>query len=105
MNPQNRQRAVHDARRSSAKRPPRLRGRAQEVSPVGGAGFPAHGDVHLRIWLGGMAFDYRAGVAAAYNLIRDCQRKRWCAIELMLHTVEECLPETRLPNERLFLGA
>ncbi|MEU0503060.1 hypothetical protein [Nocardia sp. NPDC005998] len=59
----------------------------------------------MRIWLGEMAFDYRAGVAAAYNLIRDCQQNHWCAIELMLNTAEEGLPETRLPNERLFLGA
>ncbi|WP_433207357.1 hypothetical protein ACQP1G_21830 [Nocardia sp. CA-107356] len=58
----------------------------------------------MRIWLGGTAFDYRATVAAAYNLIRDWQRKRWCAIEFILRAVDECLPETRLPNERLFLG-
>ncbi len=74
------------------------------LTPAGGAGFPAHGDAHLRIWLGGTAFDYRAAVAAAHNLIGDWQRKPWCAIELILHTAEECLPETRLPNERLFLG-
>ncbi|WP_433679157.1 hypothetical protein [Nocardia sp. CA-119907] len=51
-----------------------------------------------------MGFDYRAAVAAADNLIRDWQQKRWCAIELILYTVEDCPPATRLPNERLFLG-
>ncbi|PSR69696.1 hypothetical protein C8258_01010 [Nocardia sp. MDA0666] len=63
----------------------------------------SHGDVHVRIWLGRTAFDYRATVAAAVNLIHDCRRKRWCAIEVLLHRIEESLPETRLPNERLFL--
>ncbi|PSR70239.1 hypothetical protein C8258_04290 [Nocardia sp. MDA0666] len=72
---------------------------------AGGSAEPApEGDVHLRIWLGGTAFDYRATVAAAYQLIRDWQRRRWCAIEFIAHTVEEHLPTRRLPNERLFLG-
>ncbi|MFF3567658.1 hypothetical protein [Nocardia jiangxiensis] len=61
-------------------------------------------DMHVRVWVNGMAFDYRAAQGVARNLIRDWHRKRWCAIELIAHTSEGCLPETRLPNERLFLG-
>jgi hypothetical protein len=61
-------------------------------------------DVHLRIWLNGIAFDYRATVTAARQLIRDWQRRRWCAIEFIVHVAGERLPETRLPNERLFSG-
>ncbi|MGW4533672.1 hypothetical protein ACWEOI_22265 [Nocardia sp. NPDC004340] len=57
----------------------------------------------MRIWLGGKAFDYRATLAAALNFIHDCRRRYWCAIELKMHEIEEPLPETRLPNERLFL--
>ncbi len=63
----------------------------------------AQGDVHVRVWLGATAFDYRARVAAALNLIDDCRRKRWCAVELVRHSIEKHLPETRLPNERLYL--
>ncbi|MGW5515651.1 hypothetical protein [Nocardia spumae] len=74
------------------------------LNGIGGEWFARAGDVHLRIWLGGIAFDYRATVAAAEQLLRDWQRKRWCAIEFMFRTVEEQLPERRLPNERLFLG-
>ncbi|MFE3054094.1 hypothetical protein [Nocardia sp. NPDC059239] len=66
------------------------------------ARFLAQGDVHLRIWLSGTVFDYRATLDAAQNLIRDCRRKCWCAIELIMQEIEESLPETRLPNERLF---
>ncbi|WP_157126225.1 hypothetical protein [Nocardia mikamii] len=65
---------------------------------------PDGGDVHVRIWLRGMAFDYRATIAAAENLIRDWRRRRWCAIELIRSAVGRSLPEVRLPNERLFLG-
>ncbi|WP_227983354.1 hypothetical protein [Nocardia spumae] len=71
---------------------------------AGPAAHPARGDVHLRIWLNGTAFDYRAAAGAIHNLIRDWQRKRWCAIEIVEHTIEDMLPETRLPNERLFIG-
>lgn len=74
------------------------------LTPVGRTGFPGHGDVHLRIWLGGMIFDYRATAIAVYNLINDWHRRHWCTIELILHTIEECPPKDRLPNERLFLG-
>ncbi|NKY88601.1 hypothetical protein [Nocardia veterana] len=60
--------------------------------------------MHLRIWLHGTAFDYRAAAGAAYHLIRDWQRRRWCAVECIMDTREDHLPEERLPNERLFLG-
>lgn len=62
------------------------------------------GDVHVRIWLGDIPFDYRATVVAAHHLICDWRRKRWFAIEFVLHAIEGRLPETRLPYERLFLG-
>lgn len=65
---------------------------------------PATEDVHLRFWLGEVAFDYRVAVAAAFNLVRDWQRKRWFAIEFVITSIEERLPAARLPNERLFLG-
>ncbi|NKY87597.1 hypothetical protein HGA07_18420 [Nocardia veterana] len=61
-------------------------------------------DVHLRIRLGGMTFDYRATVEAAYNFIHDCRRRRECVIELILRSGENGLPKDRLPNESLFVG-
>jgi hypothetical protein len=66
---------------------------------------PSERDVHLRIWLGGMSFDYAATAAAARNLIDDWERTRWCTIEFVRNTVEKCLLLRRLPCERLFLGA
>ncbi|MGF6887596.1 hypothetical protein ABIA39_006299 [Nocardia sp. GAS34] len=74
------------------------------MRPAGGSGLPEAEDVHLRIWLNGTALDYRATVAAASQLMRDWRQRRWCAIEFIANTVEECMPMTRLPNERLFLG-
>jgi hypothetical protein len=65
---------------------------------------PFTGDVHVRVWLGGLAVDYRATVAAALNFIRDGQRKRWCAIEFIAHPTSDCPALPRLPCERLFLG-
>jgi len=63
-------------------------------------------DVHVRIWLGDVAFDYVATAVAACHLIRDWARKRWCAIEFIIHDpAAEPLLLQRLPNERLFLGA
>ena len=67
------------------------------------AGSPAR-DVHLRIWLGGIAFDYRATATAARNFIRDWQRRHWYAIELILDSHEGFMLLPRLPNERLFHG-
>ncbi|MEV0364663.1 hypothetical protein [Nocardia fusca] len=65
---------------------------------------PPAQDVHLRIWLGGIAFDYRAAAMAARTLIEDWQRKRWYAIELLPTSIQKCRLLPRLPNERLFLG-
>ncbi|MEV6338371.1 hypothetical protein [Nocardia vinacea] len=66
--------------------------------------FPTEGDLHLRIWMSGVVFDYTATVAAVHNLIHDWRRKRWCTIELIRETVEDCRLLPRLPCERLFLG-
>ncbi|SUA46131.1 Uncharacterised protein [Nocardia africana] len=70
----------------------------------GWAANAVHNDVHVRIWLGGRAFDYRTAAAAVDNIVRDWRRKRWCTLEVVLGTIDGRLPETRLPNERLFLG-
>lgn len=63
---------------------------------------PGH-DVHLRIWLGGVAFDYRATAIAAWSLMCDSQRRRWYGIELIRDSADTALLLPRLPNERLFL--
>ncbi|WP_063063485.1 hypothetical protein [Nocardia violaceofusca] len=76
-----------------------------ETATRNGIGAPLGGDVHLRIWLGGTAFDYAAAAEAASNLIRDWRRRPWYAIELVLDVLESRLSLPRLPNERLFLGA
>ncbi|WP_148228545.1 hypothetical protein [Rhodococcus jostii] len=57
----------------------------------------------MRIWLGGGAFEYQAPEAADKSLIRDWQRKRRCALELVRSAIGRSLPDVRLPNERLFL--
>ncbi|WP_454199414.1 hypothetical protein [Nocardia sp. Marseille-Q1738] len=62
------------------------------------------GDVHLRIWLSGVAFDYAATAAAAANLVQDWTRNRWCTIEVIRSTIEDRRLLPRLPCERLFLG-
>ncbi|MFF0452844.1 hypothetical protein [Nocardia africana] len=74
------------------------------VNVIGVSGLPESNDLHLRIWLGGIAFDYRVAATAAAELIHDWERKRWCSMELMASTVEDRMPEARLPNERLFFG-
>lgn len=61
-------------------------------------------EMHLRIWLGGFVFDYKATAAAVRNLIHDWMRKRWFTIELVCDTIEDRRPLPRLPCERLFLG-
>ncbi|MFE2998626.1 hypothetical protein ACFXG4_26935 [Nocardia sp. NPDC059246] len=66
--------------------------------------FPPEGDVHLRIWLSGVVFDYTATAAAVRNFIHDWKRKHWCTIELIRDTDEDCWSRQRLPYERLFLG-
>ncbi|WP_327098518.1 hypothetical protein OIE68_06810 [Nocardia vinacea] len=63
---------------------------------------PSEGDVHLRIWLAGMVFDYTATAVAVRNFIHDWRRKPWGTIELVRDTADYLPP--RLPYERLFLG-
>ncbi|MGV9663276.1 hypothetical protein ACWDUL_03300 [Nocardia niigatensis] len=65
---------------------------------------PSEGDMHLRVWLAGVVFDYTAAVAAVHNLIQDWQARRWCAFELMGGTADDRRPLPRLPCEQLFLG-
>lgn len=59
--------------------------------------------VHLRIWLAEVAFDYTTSAEAARNVIHDWMTRRWCAIELVRTTAENCELLPRLPCERLFL--
>ncbi|WP_329410469.1 hypothetical protein OG563_47530 [Nocardia vinacea] len=65
--------------------------------------FPPEGDVHVRIGLAGMVFDYTATATAVRNVIHDWRRKPWCTIELIPST-NDCRLLPRLPCERLFLG-
>ncbi|WP_433732235.1 hypothetical protein ACQP0C_08535 [Nocardia sp. CA-129566] len=65
--------------------------------------FPTEGDLHLRISMAGMVFDYTAAAVAVRNLIHDWRRRHWCTIELIREAVEDGLLP-RLPCERLFLG-
>ncbi|MFD0364065.1 hypothetical protein ACFQZZ_21680 [Nocardia sp. GCM10030253] len=67
--------------------------------------FRSEGDVHLRIWLADVVFDYTAAAAAARNFIHDCARKHRCTIELIQDTIEDCRLLPRLPCERLYLGS
>ncbi|WP_216905979.1 hypothetical protein [Nocardia noduli] len=67
--------------------------------------FPSEGDVHLRIWLADMVFDYVVSVAAAHNIIQDWTRKHWYTIELIRDTIEDRRLLPRLPCERLFHGS
>ncbi|MGF6889257.1 hypothetical protein ABIA39_000349 [Nocardia sp. GAS34] len=68
------------------------------------AWFPRDGDVHLRIWIDGVVFDYRATVVAARNLLHDWARKRWYSIELIRDAVDDVGSLRRLPCERLYQG-
>ncbi|MET8430610.1 hypothetical protein [Nocardia sp. NPDC004860] len=65
---------------------------------------PAEGDVHVRIWLGGVVFDYTAAASAVHHLVQDWSRKHWCTIELMLNAIDDRRLLSRLPCEQLFLG-
>lgn len=58
---------------------------------------PPAGDVHLRIWLADVAFDYAAAAAAVSNTVRDWMRTRWCTIELLRSTIEDRRLLPRLP--------
>ncbi len=62
------------------------------------------GDVHLRIWLMGVPFDYAANAAVVRHLVDDWMRSRWCTIELIRSAFEEVARLPRLPCERLFSG-
>ncbi|MEV0341406.1 hypothetical protein AB0H49_20485 [Nocardia sp. NPDC050713] len=67
------------------------------------APLPPENDVHLRIWLADMMFDYVATARAARNLIDDWQRRKHRhSVELIRSTVEERRLLPRLPCERLF---
>ncbi|MFE2995749.1 hypothetical protein ACFXG4_12130 [Nocardia sp. NPDC059246] len=66
--------------------------------------FPPEGDVHVRIWLADVVLDYASAAMAVPNLIHDWRKKRWCTIELMRDTIDNCRLLPRLPYERLFLG-
>ncbi|WP_330231635.1 hypothetical protein OHA40_03525 [Nocardia sp. NBC_00508] len=68
------------------------------------AWLPPEGDVHLRIRVGGMVFDYVSTATAVRGLIRDWQRKPWCTIELIPDTIEGCRLLPRLPCERLWVA-
>ncbi|MER7453458.1 hypothetical protein ABTW96_24575 [Nocardia beijingensis] len=76
----------------------------QDPTMTDGAWIAPGKDVHLRIWLGGVVFDYTATAVAARNVIDDWSRNRWFTIELIRDTIEERLLLPRLPYERLFLG-
>lgn len=65
---------------------------------------PADEDVHLRIWLGDVVFDYAVAATAAHNVISDWSRKRWCTVEVVQDPVEDLWALPRLPCERLYLG-
>ncbi|MFF0456499.1 hypothetical protein [Nocardia africana] len=63
--------------------------------------FRTAGDVHLRIWLQDVAFDYAAAAPAALAFIDDWSRHPTHTIEVILATPDRG-PLPRLPNERLF---
>ncbi|WP_216913212.1 hypothetical protein [Nocardia noduli] len=64
----------------------------------------SRGDVHVRIWLAGVVFDYAAAAAAVQNLIRDWRHHCWYTIELVCDGLGDLQLLPRLPCERLFLG-
>lgn len=66
--------------------------------------FPPEGDVHVRIWLADVVFDYTAAAAAVRNLIHDWRQTHWFTIELIRDTIDDRRLLPRLPCERLFLG-
>ncbi|WP_157126074.1 hypothetical protein [Nocardia mikamii] len=63
---------------------------------------PSDSDVHLRIWLGDMAFDFRATRAAAHTFFTEWGHRRREAIELVVETLCDPRLLPRLPCERLF---
>ncbi|NKY45800.1 hypothetical protein [Nocardia cerradoensis] len=63
---------------------------------------PLDKDVQLRIWLGGMAFDFRTTRTAALTFFTEWGRRRREAIELVTETPSDTSLLPRLPCERLF---
>ncbi|MGA4792456.1 hypothetical protein [Nocardia sp. AB354] len=63
---------------------------------------PPNGDMHLRIWLGGLALDFRATRAAALVFFREWSEKRCEAIELITKSLRDISRLPRLPCEELF---
>ncbi|MFJ9370480.1 hypothetical protein ACIRRA_39495 [Nocardia sp. NPDC101769] len=66
--------------------------------------FLPEGDVHVRIWLAGVVFDYTVTAAAVRNLIHDWRKKHWFTIEFIRDAIDDHRLLPRLPCERLFLG-
>ncbi|MGW5111204.1 hypothetical protein [Nocardia sp. NPDC004123] len=66
--------------------------------------FPPEGDVHVRIWLADVVFDYTVTAVAVRNLIHDWRQKPWFTIEFIRQTFDDCRLPPRLPCERLFIG-
>ncbi|MEU6827639.1 hypothetical protein ABZ894_03210 [Nocardia beijingensis] len=66
------------------------------------APFVHEDDVHLRIWLNGAFFDYRATRIAAHSFIQDWKRNRAETVELTGRTIAELDSLPRLPCERLY---
>lgn len=67
------------------------------------AGFPLKSDVHLRIWLSGVAYDFCATWVVAQRFIREWKQRRCESIEVIVHSIDEELGNLpRLPCERLF---
>ncbi|MCM6774448.1 hypothetical protein NDR87_14080 [Nocardia sp. CDC159] len=65
---------------------------------------PDDEDVHLRVRLGEVAFDYRARAIAAWHFLQDWSRTHCEPAEVIDDTPEALQNLRRLPCERLFLG-
>ncbi|MEU1548345.1 hypothetical protein [Nocardia sp. NPDC005745] len=64
----------------------------------------SEGDIHVRVWMAGLVFDYAVASTAARRVVRDWQKRRWCTIEFLRDTTEGLRLLPRMPCERLFLG-
>lgn len=64
----------------------------------------AEGDVHVRIWLSGCAFEYLVAARAVGNLLADWKRQRWCGIEIVPASPRNRRRLPRIPCERLYLS-
>ncbi|AHH18601.1 hypothetical protein NONO_c38170 [Nocardia nova SH22a] len=63
---------------------------------------PFDTDVQVRIWLGGMPFDFCATQAAARAFCSEWQLKRWEAVEMPTRPLCDVRLLPRLPCEQLF---